>query len=350
MAERKRILREFCENVTIGLYNFNFSQVKEKYYKDGKAGMSYCKVPKAGSSLWTQIFMTFRAYMYHKQVENKTKTIQKIFHKSRSRLHVSSPFLSSNAPSKNDTYLNIVMARDPYSRLFSAYVDKIFLLNKLRYPRQISENNGKSPVSCGYNVTFQEFVDYVISRAENGSKINRHWSPIYLLCRPCDVRYDVVAKIESFTKDMKYILNHSDVSDYVKDVLLDILQDKTNIDGLLDTYMRQWKTHKEKCPSIKDYLIKLWKALQFQGEISFDLSFPTAEFPSLQKTTPNIMNVTKDLQQCVTKNRLTREKRRIQRREVLVNAYSTIRNSTITQIQGLFKLDFLLFRYDLSPP
>lgn len=110
------------------------------------------------------------------------------------------------------------------------------------------------------------------------------------------------------------------------------------------------ENHKEKCPSIKDYLIKLWKALQFQGEISFDLSFPTAEFPSLQKATPDIMNVTKDLQQCVTKNRLTRENRRIQRREVLVNAYSTIRNSTITQIQGLFRLDFLLFRYDLSPP
>lgn len=193
-------------------------------------------------------------------------------------------------------------------------------------------------------------MDYVISSAENGSKINRHWSPIYLLCRPCNVRYDVVAKIESFAKDMKYILNHSEVSDSVKDVLLDILQDKANIDGLLDTYMRQWKNHKEKCPSIKDYLIKLWKALQFQGEISFDLSFPTAEFPSLQKATPDIMNVTKDLQQCVTKNRLTRENRRIQRREVLVNAYSTIRNSTITQIQGLFRLDFLLFRYDLSPP
>lgn len=109
MKKRKRILRAYCENVTTGLYNFNFSQVKEKYYKDGKAEISYCKVPKAGSSLWTQIFMTFRAYIYHQQVENKTKIIQKIFHKSRNRLHVSSPFLSSNAPSGNDTYLNMHM-------------------------------------------------------------------------------------------------------------------------------------------------------------------------------------------------------------------------------------------------
>lgn len=84
---------------------------------------------------------------------------------------------------------------------------------------------------------FQEFVDYVISRVENGLKINRYWLFIYLLCRLCDVRYDVVVKIEFFIKDMKYILNYFDVFDYVKDVLLDILQDKINIDGLLDMYM-----------------------------------------------------------------------------------------------------------------
>lgn len=84
---------------------------------------------------------------------------------------------------------------------------------------------------------FQEFVDYVISMVENGLKINRYWLFIYLLCRFCDVRYDVVVKIEFFIKDMKYILNYFDVFDYVKDVLLDILQDKINIDGLLDMYM-----------------------------------------------------------------------------------------------------------------
>lgn len=193
-------------------------------------------------------------------------------------------------------------------------------------------------------------MNYVISEAENGSEINRHWAPVYLLCRPCDVRYDVVAKIESLTKDMKYILNNSRVPDSAKNALLGILQGKTNLDGVLDTYIRQWTKNKEICPSMKDYLIKVWKALQYQGEISFDVSFPTAEFPSLHKATPDFKNITKELQQCVKKNKLTREKRRFQRRDALLKAYSTFRKSTITKIQNLFKLDFLLFRYDLSPP
>ena len=353
MEERKKYVRGYCANtsITIEAYAYNFSQVQEKYYKDEQAGISYCKVPKAGSSMWTQIFLTFQAY--HRPAKSMTvqqNIIQRIFNKTRGRLHGSRPFSSKTPPSANYTSVNVITVRNPYSRLFSAYVDKILLLDKIHVSRRISLMYGKSPALCGFNVTFQEFLDYVYSRAANGSKINRHWSPIYLLCRPCDVTYDVVSKIETLSNDMNYILNLSRVSNAAKEILQATLRSHTNSYGILNAYILQWKKHREKCPYLKDYMIKIWQALQFQGEVSTDLPLPMNEFDTILTNDPDINDVTGVLHRYVTQHQQTSKRRKIQRRKALVDAYKNISNSTIAKIQELFKLDFLLFQYDFSPP
>ncbi|XP_061173411.1 carbohydrate sulfotransferase 9-like [Saccostrea echinata] len=345
MKKRKNKLRALCGvNFTLEQYSFNFSQVTERYYIDKKAKLSYCKVPKAGSSLWTQIFMILRT-----EPQQNSYMINKIVEESRNKLHGYKPFFSS-MPTVGNSTSSVIMSRNPYSRLFSAYIDKIYLMDKFKISRIISMQNGKPKSVCGYNVTFQEFLDYVVSQASNGYNINRHWAPVYLLCRPCDVRYDVISKIETLTEDLHFIFNHSQVSRSTKDIILNVTKYKADLFGVLNTYLSHWNKHRVECPILKEYLLKIWTALKYQGELKHDLPFPTNAFSSVLTKNPDMKVIVNDFVEYVTKNRPTSEERRAQRRRALTEAYKGIRKSTIDRVQKLYQLDFLLFQYELTPP
>lgn len=349
MAERSLRLQESCTSIKGEKYYFKSSQVVQRYYVDRNANLSYCKVPKAGSSLWTRIFMTLQGYQQNRIEEwEHTTRVYKIFQKSRNTLHSYKPFFSPRLP--EETSVKVIVSRNPYSRLFSAFIDKIYLLDKDRISHTIAQENGKTNFSCGHNVTFQEFLDYVVSRAADGKEINRHWAPVYLLCHPCDVRYDVIGKVETLTEDIKYTLNQARVSKTARNKLLTILQNKTSTFGVLSTYMSKWNNKRKICPKLKEYLLKIWTALKYQGDIKHDIPFPTNAFSPLLTKNPDTPNIIDVFVQFVKRYKPTSEERKLQRRRALVEAYRSIKRSTIRRIQELYKLDFLLFRYKVSPP
>ncbi|XP_062577778.1 carbohydrate sulfotransferase 9-like [Saccostrea cucullata] len=345
MRKRKNKLRAFCGvNSTLEQYSFNFSQVTERYYIDKKFKLSYCKVPKAGSSLWTQIFMILRT-----GPRQNSKKINEIVKESRNNLHGIKPFFSS-IPTEGNSTTSIIMSRNPYSRLFSAFIDKIYLMDKFEITKKISLHYGKSKSLCGYKVTFQEFLDFVVSQASKGCKINRHWAPIYLLCRPCDVRYDIITKIETLTEDLNFIFNHSKVSRSKKDIILNVTKYKSDLFGVLNTYLSHWKRNRLECPNLKEYLFRIWRALQHQGELKYELPFPSNAFSSVLTKNPDVNIIINVFVKYVEKHRPKAEERRVQRRRTLTEAYRGIKKSTIRKMQELYKLDFLLFQYEMTPP
>ncbi|XP_061174435.1 uncharacterized protein LOC133183501 [Saccostrea echinata] len=154
LKKRVQHLRSTCKSADINRYNFDFRQVSENFYGNKEANLSYCKVPKAGSSFMTEIFLVLE--------KDRAQSVDEIFEISRSHVHaIGNKKLSTSAliKEKQPNSVTLIVSRNPYSRLYSAYVDKFYLFGLVKAAREISDNNGKRRLSCGYNVTFQEFLD-----------------------------------------------------------------------------------------------------------------------------------------------------------------------------------------------
>ena len=150
------------------------------------------------------------------------------------------------------TYTKFLIVRHPFSRLFSAYKDK-FIINfqygdssfsdkiiRLNYLSNMTKTSivrmrqelkrGGNKLTNGlsdniikqlrrldskagnFKITFLEFLNFLISKEDpNRFKgYDDHFNPAYIVCNPCSIRYDIIAKYETLLNDSNLIL------DYVK--------------------------------------------------------------------------------------------------------------------------------------
>ena len=56
------------------------------------------------------------------------------------------------------------------------------------------------------NVTFAEFVGYVLWEREHKRDVDHHWRPQYNICRPCHIKYDYIGYYETMHADAKDVL------------------------------------------------------------------------------------------------------------------------------------------------
>ena len=135
-----------------------------------------------------------------------------------------------------DTF-RFMVVRHPFERLLSAYRDKLEDL-----ARDIDARDGFYYTMYGKHIvaeyrqhdertnnsseerrepTWREFVTYLLNTPV--TKFDEHWMPIWMLCSPCIVkwvykcyepnnysrclpRYDVIAKMETFSEDTQFTL------------------------------------------------------------------------------------------------------------------------------------------------
>ena len=57
-----------------------------------------------------------------------------------------------------------------------------------------------------YNVTFAEFVRYVLDERAAGRTLDRHWVPQHELCRVCQYRYDFIGHHETLLRDAEFVV------------------------------------------------------------------------------------------------------------------------------------------------
>lgn len=113
-------------------------------------------------------------------------------------------------------YLKFLFVRHPFERLVSAYYDK-FVDNRTssvyrknigtQIIRQYRSHASKESLEFGHDVTFPEFVSFVIDEWKSGRrKLDVHWRPMSDLCLPCTIQYDFVGKFESFDRDLSLLM------------------------------------------------------------------------------------------------------------------------------------------------
>ncbi len=93
-------------------------------------------------------------------------------------------------------------SRNPYSRLLSAYLEKI----KSNKPqkRQILLHLGKNYSDIDQEVSFDEFVNVVCEQPI--INMNHHWRVQYYQTFQEFIEYDFVGKLENFSDDFKIVL------------------------------------------------------------------------------------------------------------------------------------------------
>ena len=111
---------------------------------------------------------------------------------------------------KLKTYFKFLIVREPLDRLLSAYRNKF----ENKQNTYFHEKFGKLIVkrfrknasnSSGNDVTFAEFVEYILS-PKTKKPLNEHWRPIHELCSPCQIKFDMIGKFETLQHDSNYIL------------------------------------------------------------------------------------------------------------------------------------------------
>lgn len=347
LEERSMHLNKMCMNLKIKSPNKTFYNL----YVHKPKGLLYCKVPKCGSTYWTRFF----------QILHNINVKKDPFDENRFKIHSTQMEMSSL--DKNDHIhwnetIRFLVTRSPYSRLYSAYVDKIFLPEFWNtYGRDIinnfRHNATKLSKLCGNDVTFEEFLKMIthrIHRKMNGR--NSHWLPIEQLCSPCKYKYNFIIKLETFSRDRDYlvskvgikeqlILNYNNIShwDYsllaIKDMCLTIFTD-----------FRGQKP--EKCYQMEALLRKIFISFQIQGYIREDAHFDRNRFGDLKS-----MNINKIIEvfQNIYKEYpiLNRYEWKKQRQAFMKNAYKFVDREILKEIKKCYNSDFQIFNYDPEP-
>ena len=308
-------------------------------YASANYNFSYYKIPKAGCSVWTQIFAVLNS------ASNETNGI---FYKQRGYVHTAMQKEVRKAQQSSGPY--VIPARDPYSRLFSGYIDKIFLSLFPMQESKIIESQRKlipGGSECVKNVTFLEFLKTIVMHVNEGEKINKHWAPITSLCNPCETDILVIAKQETFSTDVEFILNEVGVKNDKLEVIHNALHDH-RLETTLPSYIREVLNHRT-CKPKEKVAEDIWYTFKVNGYLKESVDFPL-EHVSVKNFTLTPDTLTRLVFKAISDNPLTSEQSRRQRRRALIKAYHDIDEETIRGIQEVFKRDFALFGYSNEPP
>ncbi|XP_021372606.1 carbohydrate sulfotransferase 11-like [Mizuhopecten yessoensis] len=233
--------------------------------------IAFCKTPKSGS---TFIGTLVSALEYKGELGN-------MFHVNRERVHGRNEMdFSTLLNHKSDSTKIVLVTRNPYTRLFSAFIDKYFLLGAWGKGLARVKDKGRYKMGngyCGYNVSFQDVLDYIATKGT----VDAHTLPVTSLCNPCTVHYGILCKQETLTADIEHVMNVINITQSKRQAIMNMINGKSLNDTLfawISSHLQYYKTYKIDCSDKILLMEKLWQALQLQGYISLTLSFPTREF------------------------------------------------------------------------
>ncbi|XP_071110451.1 carbohydrate sulfotransferase 11-like [Haliotis cracherodii] len=325
------------------------------YYADGgtNTSMAYCPVPKVGCTFWRRIFMFLNKTRSQSQISSPFD-ISRFEVYFKPMIHLTATKYATDVLEHAQRFL---FARDPYARLFSAYVDKFLLPQFLGWERYGKVVTAARAGTRNVNetcvktlVTFPEFVNITMSLKYR----DPHWLPIASICDPCRLFPHFIGKQESFSKDAKYILNKVGLGNLLKKYShKTFISDE--ITQMVDfTYAyRDFNVNLRKCFDSLLLAERLWTAFKINGYLRPEAEFPKEELSGLIRKTNDTRTIKAILTQLIAKenkqSHMSRVMYKLQKRTMMLNEYKNLSRETMEKIAKYYTWDFKIFGYEQYP-
>ncbi|XP_041471380.1 carbohydrate sulfotransferase 11-like [Lytechinus variegatus] len=163
----------------------------------------YCYIPKVGCTTMKRMLLLLNGNINSTNIDHETVHILAERH-----FPSLSKFSLEDSKEKIKSYRKLIFVREPFSRILSAYRDKLDSNGAFRneYWSRIINGHAKPGVSRNkdVNITFGSFVNYVGNPSHTlALPQEEHWREFHRLCHPCKVSYDVIGHFETFYEDVR---------------------------------------------------------------------------------------------------------------------------------------------------
>jgi hypothetical protein len=308
------------------------------------ANVSYFAAPKVASSFWGR---TLR--ILHPGRTKYSHTYKVSLKDSLMPRPIASIDSFKKATLKKSWKFSFV--RNPYSKLFSAYVDKLVAPNPTYWAgigkkaiAKFRANASATSLRCGHDATFAEVVQYVlfIDRFKNVRR-DPHFSNTYDQILPCEYTYDVLGKMETFQNDAFYIMSKLGMKKEVE-ILNQTLKYEHALDAIKDSVYSpfEWKRDILKCISVDEALRRIWRKLQLRGIISPTVPYPLSDVESQNVTSDQFITIAGreiEIHQHSSKTTIKPQ----------TAFYRTVPMDVMEQLGEYFYLDTVMFGYTPKP-
>ena len=299
----------------------------------------YCGIEKAGSTFWRRFLQCLSKRIVQSPFKIKAENVirNNIDVKKTGLVKILGLLQSST---------KFTFVRNPYTRLLSGYVDKIYSPNPYYWKlgAKAVRLSRRVIFPCGHDTTFNEFVDYIIYVQNNRKERDEHFIPGHELCIPCQIHHDIIGKMETFANDTFYILEKLNLTEYVPH--LKDFKRQSALDAIYDVSQAYIAFRKvaSRCLKYEDSLKRIWRKLQIRGLISDQIKFPfsvnDAKYISNSEFSSKLIEAHKQSQKYDLKTL---------KRNYLIDAYNMIPLQTMFKLAEVYKLDFKIFDYEMFP-
>jgi len=204
--ERKRQISAYCRTAKTRALQ---PRTLNHFIVDNKHRIVYCYIPKVACTTWKTI-MANLVGLKSKSVHEQRFTLLSFHSKAKAR-------------SILQRYYKFLFVREPFERLLSAYKDKFTRKTNVwkKYAKKVKRTVGlslgaNSSTVTGYEeISFQEFITYLIDVNSKGGRLNEHWRHYDSLCHPCNINFDFIGRYETLEDDAPFVLHEAGVDQLV---------------------------------------------------------------------------------------------------------------------------------------
>lgn len=347
--ERTEHLRSSCSQIP-PQRNLQGKVLGRVFFISERHSLSYCKVAETGSTFWSQVFLALAGFnpAFHDYEDAET-----VFDMSLGEIKTAISRQHGLTMDWDDKRVKLttsfLVAKNPYSRLFSTYIDQIYL--PLHWGKAMKMTDVPKRQECGSDITFQEFLKFISDSLLSQKHIFIDWAPIFTNCVPCETQISIVAKEETFAEDVDIILDYvgaeSTLREQARLVTNGYMTDK-NIAYLVGMYISKGHAVNRGCITEQKLAEKLWTAFQIQGYIRDDIAFPAEKLKSVMRDDLEEI-LTELIINAVHSSDMSIEERNDQKRKWKLMFWRQVSKETILNVQAAFYEDFHLFKYEIDP-
>ncbi|XP_071078670.1 carbohydrate sulfotransferase 9-like [Haliotis cracherodii] len=345
--KRKEHLTKYCQKQAEDQTTLNTKIVRKHHWFLEEPRIMYCPVAKSGSTFWRRAFEVVRRK--DPKVVSPFQLSYIDFKESNAKipLNMTEAAHADDMSKLLETTLKFIFARDPYSRVFSTFIDKVLSPNRYMWSLgkkaiemfRSSYTNGTE--TCGSDVTFDEYIKYL--NTLNSKSFDVHIRPVAYCCDACSVDYDVIGKIETFQDDTRYILQKS--GSYDKDIIFKDVNTEYKVDYIVDAVVRAFSFRNgwSRCISVHAGYQRLWRQLQIGGMIEKIDLYPLSPEQS------NNITVTEYLDMALDAFKRSGPSAKANKKEAFLQAYSMVTLNDMENLREKYIADFEMFDYNQRP-